>query len=290
MKCKLYEVMRKRIFPLILLVAYLFLLIKVLVFKEVALIRIGELKFNFGGIQVGPANLIPFRSILPYVLGERGFLIAVLNIGGNIVALVPLGFLVSFVFGNLNAKKIFLLSVASGLTIELTQLVLRIGIFDIDDVILNGLGVLIGFWKYKMYNGFSKPIQKIIATICLTLLSGLVILYIIAYNQIIHLPFGLEPSISEQKQKNIPTNHADTNCCDLCKGTGGTGGIVEIRENAFTLVHKDGKKEIIKLNTKTIVKNSAGPATPADLKLGDRVTVIIDDTETASMVLICGIK
>ena len=57
----------------------------------------------------------------------------------------------------------------------------------------------------------------------------------------------------------------------------------------FTLERRDGKREIIKLTTQTTIKNSAGPATNTELKVGDRVTIVTDDTETASLVLVCGI-
>ena len=109
------------------------------------MVQVGQMRFNFGGTQEGAANLIPFKTILFYLQGHNGFLIAFINIIGNIVALVPLGLLLPFVFQKLNWKKILLISFVAGLAIELVQMCLHIGIFDIDDVILNGLGVIVGF-------------------------------------------------------------------------------------------------------------------------------------------------
>lgn len=123
------------------------------------MVRIGEVRFNFGGTQEGAANLVPFRTILFYLQGHNGFLIAFINIIGNIIALVPFGFLVPFVFSKLNWRKIILIAFITGFAIELTQLKLHIGIFDIDDVLLNGLGVMIGFWKFNIYIHFSKKIK-----------------------------------------------------------------------------------------------------------------------------------
>ena len=113
--------------------------------------------------------------------------------------------------------------------------------------------------------------------------------YVITSYELIHLPWGLEPTINEQEQVNSSINAANNNCCDLRNGTGGTGVITAIGKNYFNLERRDGKREIIKLTTQTTIKNSAGPATNADLKVGDKVTLVIDDTETASLVLICGI-
>ena len=142
--------MKKRLLVTIILIAYSTILIQVMVFKNLPLIRVGHLMFRFGGTQEGPANLIPFKTILPYLLGEKGFMIAVINIVGNIVLLVPIGFLVPFVYRNNGWKKMLAVAVGAGLAIEGMQEVLRVGIFDIDDVILNGLGVMIGYWAFTI--------------------------------------------------------------------------------------------------------------------------------------------
>ena len=121
------------------------------------MIRMGPVMLNFGGTQVGDPNFVPFKTILPYVLGEYGFMIGALNIIGNIAFLVPIGFLLPFVFARIDWKKSLALAILSGMMIELTQVVLHLGIFDIDDVILNGLGVMVGFWMYLL---FQKTIQQ----------------------------------------------------------------------------------------------------------------------------------
>ena len=142
--------MKKRLLSAFILIAYSAILIKVMVFKDLPVIRIGPLMLNFGGTQEGPANLVPFKTILPYLLGEKGLIIAGINLVGNIVLLVPIGFLVPFVFRNMTWKKSLALAVAAGFAIEGMQEVLHVGIFDIDDVILNGLGVMIGYWAFTI--------------------------------------------------------------------------------------------------------------------------------------------
>ena len=132
----------KNRFLQVLLLGYCLLLIKVMVFKDVPLIRIGVLMLNFGGTHDGPPNFIPFKTILPYLIGEKGLLIGAINIVGNIILLVPVGLLVPFVFPAVHLKKSILFAVFSGLLIEGMQTLLHVGIFDIDDVILNGLGYL----------------------------------------------------------------------------------------------------------------------------------------------------
>ena len=132
------------------LVAYTAILIKVMVFKDLPLIRIGSFMLNLGGTHEGPPNILPFKTILPYLLGERGWLMAAINLAGNIALLVPVGLLAPFIYQRMSWKKALALAVAAGMAIEGMQIVLHVGIFDIDDVMLNGLGVMIGYWVFLM--------------------------------------------------------------------------------------------------------------------------------------------
>jgi glycopeptide antibiotics resistance protein len=121
-----------------------------MVFKDVPMIRIGGLMLRFGGTKDGVANLLPFRTILPYLYGGKGAIVSGINIVGNIVLLVPIGFLACTVYPDMNWKKSLVLGMVAGLLIEGMQLVLRVGIFDIDDIILNTLGVLVGHWVFAI--------------------------------------------------------------------------------------------------------------------------------------------
>jgi glycopeptide antibiotics resistance protein len=143
--------MKNRLLSSILLLAYGAILVKVMVLKDVPMISIGPVTLNFGGTQFGDPNYVPFRTILPYLLGENGFLIGALNIGGNIAFLIPIGFLLPFVFTRIDWKRSLVVALLSGMSIELTQVFLHIGIFDIDDVILNGLGLMAGYWMYLLF-------------------------------------------------------------------------------------------------------------------------------------------
>ena len=92
----------------------------------------------------GGLNLIPFTEITRYELGSDLF---IYNVIGNILVFVPFGF---FVSQFINAKKVITISAItfiSSLTIELVQY--RIGrAFDVDDIILNIIGGIIGFLVY----------------------------------------------------------------------------------------------------------------------------------------------
>jgi glycopeptide antibiotics resistance protein len=146
------DAMRQRLISALALVAYGALLIKVMVFKNVPMIRMGHLMLNFGGADAnGQANFVPFKTILPYLLGHKGWIIAGINLAGNVGLLVPIGFLAPFAFSNMSWKKALILGAASGLLIEGMQVAFRVGIFDVDDVILNGLGVVVGFAAFRLF-------------------------------------------------------------------------------------------------------------------------------------------
>ncbi len=89
-------------------------------------------------------NLIPFESI-KCVLGLP-FSGIFTNIFGNIGLIIPVSFLLPFAFPKEKSK--FILPLLSGvflsLTAEFLQLYFMCGAFDVDDLILNSLGALIG--------------------------------------------------------------------------------------------------------------------------------------------------
>ena len=281
--------MKKRLLSSILLLAYGAILVKVMVLKDVPMIRMGPVMLNFGGTQVGDPNYIPFKTILPYLLGEYGFLIGALNIIGNIAFLVPIGFLLPFVFVRIDWKKSLVLAILSGMLIELTQVVLNLGIFDIDDVILNGLGVMVGFWMYGLFQKIMSTSYRRVAIIGISVLSTALFIFLFVFAKQNEL--GFEPMHERNKPNRIEqTKDGFSKGVDPCNGTMGTGQIILIAENTITIKRRDGKDEVVVLTEKTEMRNAGGQITKSILKVGDRVTVVIDDSNTAMAVLVCGVS
>jgi hypothetical protein len=75
---------------------------------------------------------------------------------------------------------------------------------------------------------------------------------------------------------------------DLCGGSGGTGVLLTVDSSVITIRRKDDVVQEIKLNAKTVIKASSGEIRVGDLKPGNRVTLVIDESETAALVLVCG--
>lgn len=96
-------------------------------------------------------NLIPFRTLRLFVgllnSGVRSYiLMAVINLGGNIIMFIPLGFLLPMVLPWCSSwAKILLTTAGIIIIVELIQLFTLVGSCDIDDLILNILGSALGF-------------------------------------------------------------------------------------------------------------------------------------------------
>ena len=103
-------------------------------------------------------NLFPLRSILEYMTGldyVTGFRHSMMqyfawsNLLGNVVIFVPLGVYVALFRKNGTLWKTMLMVAAVSLAAEILQVATKTGIGDIDDLLLNALGGLIGALVYR---------------------------------------------------------------------------------------------------------------------------------------------
>ena len=136
--------MKYRLLSIFIFLLYYVLIVELLLFKKVRL-KIGHLMINFSGGIAGPPNFIPLKTITSYLVGDKGSIIVFFELIGNIFLFVPIGFIVPFLFSKWDWKKSVILGILASLIIEILQLLLQVGIFDIDDIILNSLGVVIGY-------------------------------------------------------------------------------------------------------------------------------------------------
>ncbi|PEI81227.1 VanZ family protein [Bacillus wiedmannii] len=116
----------------------------------------GNLKYFFEtgdwhSIHGGLINLIPLKSTIRYLteFDSYNLDIVLMNTLGNVIIFIPFGFLLPLLFKQINnvkmASKIFIKFI---LLIESLQLLTFTGVFDIDDIILNMLGALIGYGSF----------------------------------------------------------------------------------------------------------------------------------------------
>lgn len=99
-------------------------------------------------------NLTLFQEIRRYLTNWRriGLRLTMINLLGNVGAFVPFGFCVPLL-GCTKPKlwKAFISSLGLSAAIELTQLLSKIGCCDVDDILMNTLGGVIGYLFYKMF-------------------------------------------------------------------------------------------------------------------------------------------
>ena len=99
-------------------------------------------------------RLLPFVSTILFVQNTTSWESIIINLLGNIIMFIPFGFL-----GWLNAKyfsfkKLIVDFLSVLIIVEILQYLTRLGVFDIDDLALNSLGVWIGFQMRRFIDNF----------------------------------------------------------------------------------------------------------------------------------------
>ena len=79
----------------------------------------------------------------------------------NIVVFVPLGVLLAIPYKDIKLSSVFVLSVLSSILIEVLQFVLKRGFAEIDDVLHNTLGALLGFGLYRLFLWIWRKIVRL---------------------------------------------------------------------------------------------------------------------------------
>jgi glycopeptide antibiotics resistance protein len=140
-----------------LLVLYIFMLVKIILLK----FRSMDPGFLWGRLLAGlqqpgllsqrldTGNLVPFREISRSLrsLSDHD----IFNLFGNVAIFMPLGILLGLMFRNteMAGLKIVVCAFFLSLGLETSQLLLMIGQFDVDDILLNSVGGLLGFVIYR---------------------------------------------------------------------------------------------------------------------------------------------
>lgn len=135
-------ILYKEIFMLLFLV-YILCLFQVVTFEDQIIYVTGN-------------NLVPFKEIMRYQIGSRLF---IKNVIGNIVLFIPYG-----IFASLYAKldkpwQALCLIFFASVTVETTQLLIG-RVFDIDDILLNCIGGILGYGVYRALGHLGDTLPK----------------------------------------------------------------------------------------------------------------------------------
>jgi glycopeptide antibiotics resistance protein len=125
---------------------YIFLLFVIVVVKfNGSLVELKDRIHTFSSEDARNYNLIPLANI-KIQLTHISKWWALRQILGNIVPFMPFGFLLPIVYSKINSFfKVFITGILSILFIELFQLFTNVGSFDVDDILLNIVGIMCGY-------------------------------------------------------------------------------------------------------------------------------------------------
>lgn len=131
----------------ILFIVYILILIYFMFLSEAYGRTIADRSYHY--------NLIPFKELNRFITYRKslGTVAVMTNIFGNIMGFIPFGYILPIISKRRRKFSIIgLLSFQLSLSIEVLQLVLKVGSFDVDDLILNTLGGLIGYFLFWISN------------------------------------------------------------------------------------------------------------------------------------------
>ena len=122
-------------------------------------------------------NITLFKELTRYQVGSKLFY---RNIIGNIMMFIPFGFFTSYYLKLDKKGLVFFITLVISIIIESIQL--KIGrAFDIDDILLNMIGGILGYYLYrlidKMFGKFSETFKGTLVII--TILTALVFVAIL---------------------------------------------------------------------------------------------------------------
>ena len=103
-------------------------------------------------------NLELFREIKRFIIyrEQLGTFAVFVNLAGNILIFVPYGFFISVASRARGFFKTLFFSMGLSLCVEIIQLFTRVGSFDVDDILLNTIGGVLGYIVFLICNGIRR--------------------------------------------------------------------------------------------------------------------------------------
>ena len=103
-------------------------------------------------------NLELFREIKRFIIyrEQLGAFAVFANLAGNILIFVPYGFFISVASRERGFFKTLFFSMGLSLCVEIIQLFTRVGSFDVDDILLNTIGGVLGYIIFLICNGIRR--------------------------------------------------------------------------------------------------------------------------------------
>ena len=106
-------------------------------------------------------NLIPFVEIRRFWVYRKqlGFLAVFTNLFGNVIGFLPFGFILPVILERMRSGWLIILAgFGLSVTVEVIQLITKVGCFDVDDMILNTAGAALGYLLFFICNHLRRKI------------------------------------------------------------------------------------------------------------------------------------
>lgn len=123
---------------------------------------ISEIYGRTGEMQEYHYNLILFKEIKRFwnYRNQLGIFATATNLLGNVLIFLPFGFFMAMASKYRSFLSTVIYSFALSLTIELSQLFMKVGCFDVDDLLLNTIGGMMGFVAFSICNVIRRNYAK----------------------------------------------------------------------------------------------------------------------------------
>lgn len=121
-------------------------------------------------------NFVPFKEMFRYQIGSRLF---IKNVLGNIILFLPFGFFTAYYLDIKKPYLIIILTLIASTSIEFVQM--SIGrVFDIDDIMLNTIGGIVGFYLFSILSQIGKTLPNFMKSeMFLNLISVIILIGVI---------------------------------------------------------------------------------------------------------------
>ena len=106
-------------------------------------------------------NLIPFVEIRRFWVYRKqlGLMAVVTNLFGNVIGFLPFGFILPVILDKMRSGWLIVLAgFGLSVTVEVIQLITKVGCFDVDDMILNTAGAALGYLLFFICDHLRRKI------------------------------------------------------------------------------------------------------------------------------------
>ena len=126
--------------------------------------KLGKAYLNLinGEMQEYHYNLVLFKEIKRFwnYRKQLGIFATATNLLGNVLIFLPFGFFMPMASKYRSFFSTSFYSLALSLVVEISQLFMKVGCFDVDDLLLNTIGGMLGYIAFTVCNVIRRNYAK----------------------------------------------------------------------------------------------------------------------------------